>query len=151
MRTYELMYILDPTLDETATEALVKQVEEFITKQNVTIEKTDRWGRRRLAYRIGRHHDGYYVLSVLKSSPEAVTELERKLRVTDGVLRFITVRMDEDVAKTERQRARKAVRVDARKARRASKPARAAQDAESQFAAQAEAESNPDEPVEEAN
>jgi len=151
LRTYELMYILDPTLDETATEALVKQVEEFITKQNVTIEKTDRWGRRRLAYRIGRHHDGYYVLSVLKSSPEAVTELERKLRVTDGVLRFITVRMDEDVAKTERQRARKAVRVDARKARRASKPARAAQDAESQFAAQAEAESNPDEPVEEAN
>lgn len=144
MRTYELMYILDPTLDDAATEALIGQIEEFITKQQVTIEKTDRWGRRRLAYRIGRHHDGFYVLSALKAVPETVTELERKLRVTDGVLRFITVRMDEDVAKTERQKARKAVRTDARRARRAASPARPRDDAESQFVAQADSDETGD-------
>ncbi len=104
MRAYELMYILDPTLDEDATQALISQIEDFIAKQEVTIENTDPWGKRRLAYTIGRHWEGYYVLSQLKAGPQSLSEVERKLRVTDGVLRFLTVRLDKEHAKLERRR-----------------------------------------------
>src|SRR3972149_1909898 len=125
MRGYELMYILDPTLDEEATQALIRQIEDFVTKQGVQIEKTHPWGKRRLAYRIGRHWEGFYVLSEMKAEAQAIAEIERRLRVTDGVLRFLTVRIDTEQAKLERQRARKAVAEKARRARRG-EPARAA-------------------------
>jgi small subunit ribosomal protein S6 len=118
MRGYELMYILDPTLDEEATQALVGQVEEFMTKQGVQIEKTDPWGKRRLAYHIGKHWEGFYVLSQIQAETESVAEVERRLRVTDGVLRFLTVRVDEERAQIERQRERKANKDRARKQRR---------------------------------
>lgn len=103
MRAYELMYVLDPTLDEDATQALISQIEDFMLKQEVTIENTDPWGKRRLAYQIGRHWEGYYVLSQLKAGPQALSEVERRLRVTDGVLRFLTVRLDKEHAKIERR------------------------------------------------
>jgi small subunit ribosomal protein S6 len=118
MRGYELMYILEPTLDEEATKALIGQIEEFMGKQGVNIEATDPWGKRRLAYKIGRHSEGFYVLSRLKAEADAVSELERRLRVTDGVLRFLTVRVDKEQEKVERRRARKAEREQARRERR---------------------------------
>lgn len=114
MREYELMYILDPGLDEDSTQALIGQVEDFMGKQGVTIDKTDPWGKRRLGYQIGKHWEGYYVLSFIKADAGAIGELERRLRVTDGVLRFITVRVDEEQAKLERQRARKSASRSAR-------------------------------------
>ncbi len=114
MREYELMYILDPGLDEDSTQALIGQIEDFMGKQGATIDKTDPWGKRRLAYQIGKHWEGYYVLSHVKADAGAVGELERRLRVTDGVLRFITVRIDEEQAKLERQRARKSASRSAR-------------------------------------
>jgi len=104
MRAYELMYILDPTLDEDATQGLISQIEDFVVKQEVTIEDTDPWGKRRLAYQIGRHWEGYYVLCQLKAGPQSLSEVERRLRVTDGVLRFITVRLDKEQAKLEPRR-----------------------------------------------
>lgn len=119
MREYELMYILDPTLDEDGTQSLIGQIEDFAKKQGVSLESTDPWGKRRLAYRIGRHWDGYYVLSRLRAESKMLAEMERRLRVTDGVLRFMTVRVDTDLAKLERQRARKAAREDARRQRKA--------------------------------
>ena len=112
------MYILEPNPDEEATKALIGQIEEFIGKQGVTIEGTDPWGKRRLAGRIGRHAEGYYVLSRLKAEATAISEMERRLRVTDGVLRFLTVRMDKDQEKVERRKARKAAREQARRERR---------------------------------
>src|SRR3989304_750722 len=118
MRGYELMYILEPTLDEEATKALIGQIEEFMGKQGATVEATDPWGKRRLAYRIGKHLEGYYVLSRLKAEAKIVSELERRLRVTDGVLRFITVRADKEQEKLERRRARKAAGGQARRERR---------------------------------
>ncbi len=131
MRGYELMYILEPTLDEDATKALIGQIEEFMGKQGVTIESTDPWGKRRLAYQIARHSEGYYVLSRLRAGADAVAELERRLRVTDGVMRFLTVRIDAEQEKIERQRARKVAREQARQERRrkatAQKPAEPAE------------------------
>lgn len=118
MREYELMYILDPTLDEDGSQALIGRIEDFMAKQGVEIEKTDPWGKRRLAYPIGKHWDGHYVLSLLKAAPGSITEIERRLRVTDGVLRFITVRVDEEQAKRDRQRAKKEAQDAARRQRR---------------------------------
>ena len=119
------MYILEPNPDEEATKALIGQIEEFIGKQGVSIEGTDPWGKRRLAYRIGRHTEGYYVLSRIKAEAEAISELERRLRVTDGVLRFLTVRVDKEQGKIERRKARKAARELARRERRRRKAAAA--------------------------
>lgn len=118
MRGYELMYILEPTLDEEATKALVGQVEEFIKNQGATVEATEPWGKRKLAYRIGKYQEGYYVLNRLQAEAKSIAELERRLRVTAGVLRFLTVRVDKEQEKMERRRARKAAREQARRERR---------------------------------
>jgi small subunit ribosomal protein S6 len=112
------MYILDPTLDEDSSKALVGKIEDLMTKQGVAIEKTEPWGKRRLAYRLKGHWEGNYVLSQLKAVPQAISEMERRLRVTDGVLRFLTVRIDEEQAKLERRRQRQEVRDKARRERR---------------------------------
>jgi small subunit ribosomal protein S6 len=118
LRSYELMYILDPSLDEDSSKALVGKVEDLMTKQGVAIENTEAWGKRRLAYRIKGHWEGNYVLSHLKAVPHAISEMERRLRVTDGVLRFLTVRVDEEQAKLERRRERQEVKDKARRERR---------------------------------
>jgi len=118
MRGYELMYILDPTLDEEATKALIGQIEGFVKNEGATVEATDPWGKRRLAYRIGKFQEGYYVLNRLQAEAKSVAELERRLRVTAGVLRFLTVRVDKEQEKVERRRARKAAREQARRERR---------------------------------
>ncbi len=121
MRSYELMYILDPSLDEDASTALVGKIEALMSKQGVEVENTEPWGKRRLAYRIRGHWEGNYVLSHLKAAPEAISEMERRLRVTEGILRFLTVRMDEQQAKLERRRAHKEDKEQARRARRAAR------------------------------
>jgi small subunit ribosomal protein S6 len=118
LRSYELMYILDPTLDEDASKALVGKIEDLMTKQGVEIEKTEPWGKRRLAYRVKGHWEGNYILSYLKAAPAVVSEMERRLRVTDGVLRYLTVRIDEEQAKLERRKAREEVKDQARRERR---------------------------------
>ena len=118
MRSYELMYILDPTLDDESSKALVGKIEDLISKQGVEVENTDPWGRRRLAYRVKGHWEGNYVLSQLKAQPESIGEMERRLRNTDGVLRFLTVRIDEEQAKMERRKARRDEKDRARRDRR---------------------------------
>ncbi len=124
MRSYELMYILDPGLDDDSSKALVGKIEDLMTKQGVEIQSTEPWGRRRLAYRIKGHWEGNYVLSQLKATPQVVAEMERRLRVTDGVLRFLTVRIDEEQAKLAKRREREAVKEKARRERRGARPPR---------------------------
>jgi small subunit ribosomal protein S6 len=121
LRSYELMYILDPSLDEDSSKALVGKVEDLMTKQGVAIEGTEPWGKRRLAYQVKGHWEGNYVLSHLKAVPHAISEMERRLRVTDGVLRFLTVRIDEEQAKLARRRERQEVKDKARRDRRGAK------------------------------
>jgi small subunit ribosomal protein S6 len=122
------MYILDPGLDEDSSKALVGRIEDLMTKQGVEIQSTEPWGRRRLAYRIKGHWEGNYVLSQLKAGSQAISEVERRLRVTDGVLRFLTVRIDEEQAKLARRREREAVKEKARRERRGVRPSRAPED-----------------------
>lgn len=125
MRSYELMYILDPNLDEDASGALMGKIEELMTKEGVEVEKTEPWGKRRLAYAIKGHWEGNYILSYLKADPSSISEMERRLRVTDGILRFLTVRMDEQQAKLERRKARTAEKEQARRQRKAERAAAA--------------------------
>jgi small subunit ribosomal protein S6 len=128
MRRYELMYILDPGLDEDSSKALVGKIEDLMTKQGVEIQSTEPWGKRRMAYRIKGHWEGNYVLSQLKATAQTVSEMERRLRVTDGVLRFLTVRVDEEQAKLERRRDREAVKEKTRRERRGARPPRPPQE-----------------------
>ncbi len=123
MRSYELMYILDPKLDEDGSKALLIKIEELMSKQGVEVEKTEPWGKRRLAYAIKGNWEGSYILSYLKAEPVAISEMERRLRVTDGVLRFLTVRTDEQQAKLERRKARGDEKAQARRQRKAAKKA----------------------------
>lgn len=119
MRNYELMYILDPTLDENASGALMGKIDDLLTNQGVEVEKTEPWGKRRLAYPIKGHWEGNYILSYLKAEPGVISDVQRRLRVIDGVLRFLTVRMDEQQAKLERRKARAAEKDQARRKRKA--------------------------------
>ncbi len=128
MRSYELMYILDPGLDEDSSKALVGRIEELMKKQGVEIQSTEALGKRRLAYSIKGHWEGNYVLSLLKADSPTISEMERRLRVTDGVLRFLTVRIDEEQAKLARRREREAVKEKARRERRGVRPPRPPED-----------------------
>ena len=96
MRTYELMFIVRPELEDEALDALVERVQQVMTDNGGQAEKVDRMGRRRLAYPIKKHRDGHYVLIQAGLERLAMTELERNLKLSDDVIRHLLVRLDED-------------------------------------------------------
>lgn len=95
-RQYELVYIVPGETSEDDLAALQTQVEGIVGRFSGAIDNTENWGRRRLAYAIGPHKEGVYVLVQLSASPELVKELDRRLKVTDLVIRHLIVRVDED-------------------------------------------------------
>ncbi|HEV7665800.1 MAG TPA: 30S ribosomal protein S6 [Chloroflexota bacterium] len=94
MRDYELTVVLDPNLDEAAIEALNTRIQTMVTQRGGTIDSVDVWGRKRLAYPIGRFRDGYYVLSRVQLPNTAAVEIERALKLTENVMRHLLVRAD---------------------------------------------------------
>ena len=104
-RQYELVYILAPDAAEQEVNDLHAQVEAIITRLGGTFERTEPWGRRKLAYEIGPHKEGIYVMEVFTGGPEVVKELDRRLKVLDRVLRHLVVRIDEEQAVAERRKA----------------------------------------------
>ncbi|HEY8418236.1 MAG TPA: 30S ribosomal protein S6 [Limnochordales bacterium] len=92
MRPYEAMVVLEPGLGEEALEAALDRFVKAVTGQGGEVTHVDRWGRRRLAYEIAGHTEGYYVLLKFQGNPAAAIELDRILRITDGVLRHLIVR-----------------------------------------------------------
>lgn len=89
VRAYEAMIVLVPTLDEAALEAAIERYSGVITDQGGQVTHVDRWGRRRLAYEIDGHRDAFYVLISFSAEPGSTAELERVLRISEGVLRFV--------------------------------------------------------------
>jgi small subunit ribosomal protein S6 len=83
------------------------QVESIVQRMNGQLEKTDNWGRRRLAYEIGRHKEGTYVLEVINGDGDLMKEIDRRLKVTDLIIRHLVVRVDEEQAVVERTRGRR--------------------------------------------
>src|SRR3954464_3907413 len=106
-RKYELVYVVSPDASDDQVTGLHTQVEETITRMGGQLEKTENWGRRKLAYEIGRHKEGTYVLEVINGSGELMKELDRRLKVLDYVIRHLVVRVDEHEAVVDRTRTRR--------------------------------------------
>ncbi|MCW5958729.1 MAG: 30S ribosomal protein S6 [Pyrinomonadaceae bacterium] len=95
-RTYEVMYIAEPeTTDDTIAE-LNKAIEKLVTDSGGNVVKTDVMGPQRMAYPIRKREDGYYVLFEIEGSGQEIAELERRMRVNDIIMRYLTVRVDEE-------------------------------------------------------
>ncbi len=122
-RQYELVYIVSPETDEEGVSAMHVQITEIAEKMGGQIERTDNWGRRRLAYEINRHREGTYVLELINGPGEMVREIDRRLRVHDQVLRHLLVRVDEDLRKAQRARDRRQAKVQRRRAAKGIAPA----------------------------
>ena len=108
MRVYEVLFIVAPNIEESDIETLVTQLSDVVTNQGARIAKIDRMGRRRLAYPIGKFNDGHYVVFTVEGTGAEIAEVERRMRVTDAVIRYITIRIDEDLKRAEKFRARRA-------------------------------------------
>lgn len=106
-RQYELVYIMAPEATEQEVADLHTQIEAIITRYQGELVKTENWGRRKLAFRIGKHREGTYVLEVFTGTGELTKELDRRLKVIDSVIRHLCVRVDEELRLAERTRARR--------------------------------------------
>ena len=112
-RVYEVVFIIDPDTPEEESARLVENLQNIVTERGGAFTRSESMGRRALAYRIGRKTEGNYWLFEIEGSGSEIAELERRMRVADAVMRYLTVRVDE-----ERQRAEK---LKERRARKASK------------------------------
>ena len=110
MRKYEIMFIIKPDVPEEEVDKLAAQMQGVATGAGGKVEKLEKMGRRRLAYRIGRYREGFYVLFAMEGSGDMVKEFERRLKVNDAVIKFITVRTDEELKRTEKVKALRAER-----------------------------------------
>ena len=89
MREYELVFLVHPDLDETATTEIVDRVKGWITEAGGTIDKVDPWGKRKLAYPVRKQNDGQYFLFNVQLTPSSLTEIERNLRFVEPIMRFL--------------------------------------------------------------
>ena len=95
MNKYEVVYIIDPAVEEEARKELIAKYNTLIAENGGTVDKVEEWGKRRLAYAIDYKTEGYYVLMTFVSGPEFPRELDRKLRIAEGVMRSLIVCKDE--------------------------------------------------------
>jgi small subunit ribosomal protein S6 len=104
MRVYELIYILKPDLPEEEANGAVEQFKSVITDGGAQIDKLDIWGKRRLAYEVRNYTDGFYVFVQysIEGGAKLAKEVERRLRVADSVIKFMTVRIDEDLKRIDK-------------------------------------------------
>jgi small subunit ribosomal protein S6 len=118
-RQYELVYLITPEATEQEVADLHTQIEQIVQRFGATFDKTENWGRRKLAYEIGHHREAIYVVETISStSGDVMKEIDRRLRVIDQVIRHLVVRVDEEIRVAERTReARKANQARRRVAR----------------------------------
>jgi small subunit ribosomal protein S6 len=121
-RIYEILFIVDPNIGEPEVDALAAQVQGFIEREKGKVQKIEKWGKKRLSYLVKKQREGQYVLITADVDAAAIKEIERRMHVLEGILKFMTVRVDEDLKKAER---RKAIREkeDAKKRSRPGRPA----------------------------
>jgi small subunit ribosomal protein S6 len=118
MRIYENLFIVKPDATEEEIDHLIEQMSKNITTTGGTVDKVDKWGKRRLAYRVEKQREGYYVLLTFTADSQAVREFERRMRVQDAVIKFLTVRIDETLKRIEKRK-----KVREKRALRRPKPA----------------------------
>ena len=121
-RQYDLIFICRPDTPEPDVDKIIATLDHAASEKGGKIEKTEKWGRKRMAYRVQRMREGYYVFMVVRSSHgEVVKELERRLKVADAVIKYLTVRVDEELKRQEKLKKHR----EKRAARRPRKPAAA--------------------------
>ena len=106
-RSYEIMFIVRPDIEEAEIDKIIETFSGYITQGGGAIKQTEKMGRRRLAYTVRKFNDGFYILLIVDSPASLVHEIERRLRVSEQVIKFITVRTDEEdkrVAKIKKHR-----------------------------------------------
>src|SRR5215470_15053415 len=134
-RQYELVYILPPDSTEQQVTELHEQIEAVVSRLHGAIEKTENWGRKKLAYDIGHHKEGVYVLDVINGSGELMKELDRRLKVMDQVIRHMVVRVDEEKRVVERTRTKRQTESERRRVKRGLPPQRQPGEGRSQMEA----------------
>ena len=93
MTKYEMLYILDASLSDEAKEDIIKKVEDLVSKNGGVIEKTDRWGLKKLQYPINYKSEGYYVLMTFEAAKTLIEEIKRVIGITDGVIRRLITKI----------------------------------------------------------
>ena len=106
-RKYELVYVVSPVATDEQVSELHTQIEGVVQRMGGRVEKTENWGRRKLAYEIGHQKEGTYVLEVIMGSGDLMKEIDRRLKVIDYVIRHLIVRVDEDEQVVERRRSKR--------------------------------------------
>jgi small subunit ribosomal protein S6 len=123
MRIYEELFIVKPDAPDEEVDALVETLRTQLVTLGATVDKIDKWGKRRLAYRVDKYREGTYVLFQFTAAPEHVYEFERRLRVTDSVLKFLTVRVDETLKRLDKRKKERDKRTAKRAANAPAAPA----------------------------
>jgi small subunit ribosomal protein S6 len=123
-RQYELIYIVPPETTEQQLAELHTQVEGVVSRLNGRIERTENWGRKRLAYEIAHNKEGVYVLDVINGGGELMKELDRRLKVMDLVIRHMVVRVDEEKKVVDRTRTKRQSNSERRRVKRGLPPQR---------------------------
>src|SRR6267142_6739977 len=103
MRIYEELFIVKPDAPEEEIDQFIEQMRSVVTTSGGTVDKVDKWGKRRLAYRVDKYREGAYVLVQFTSGPDVVKEFERRLRVSDLVIKFLTVRIDQTLKRLDKR------------------------------------------------
>jgi small subunit ribosomal protein S6 len=106
-RKYELVYVVSPDASDEQVTELHTQIEGIVQRMGGQLEKTENWGRRKLAYEIGRHKEGTYVLELINGGGDLMKEIDRRLKVLDYVIRHLVVRIDEEQGVIERTRSKR--------------------------------------------
>jgi small subunit ribosomal protein S6 len=104
-RTYELMFIVRPDMTEEDLDKLISTLQSVVPTSGGSVKSVDKMGKRRLAYTVRKFHDGIYVLMVVEGGGAVIQELERRLRVTEPVIKFLTVRIDEEQKRLDKIKA----------------------------------------------
>ncbi|HEX9019886.1 MAG TPA: 30S ribosomal protein S6 [Nitrospirota bacterium] len=97
MQTYESIFIINPNLTDEETAAVIKKMQDVIAKQGGEMLKFEDWGKKKLSYEIKKHKRGHYAFFQFKAQPTAVSELERTYKLTDSVIKFLTIRLEKEL------------------------------------------------------
>ena len=113
MRIYEELFIVRPDATEEEVDPVIEQLKGVVTQAGGAVDKTEKWGVRKLAYRVLKFNEGQYILLQFTAKAETVREIERRLRVSDLVIKYLTVRIDEKlkwIEKRKKEREKRAAR-----------------------------------------
>lgn len=145
-RSYEVMFIVRPDVEETELDKIVETFSGYITQGGGSVRSVEKMGRRRLAYTVRKFNDGFYLLLIVEAPASLISEIERRLRVSEQVIKFITVRTDEEDKRVAKIKAHRAAHVK-RSAQPQVSPEAAADTAAQQIVTPVPAEAEAGEPV----